>query len=117
MMRILFFALAAVMPAITYAGVGDTYVCKEKEINIAGYKDEFILFWHATDYEMRYKQVKGSVGGTFKRDFYTHNANYFTSVSYYQNGQILATFDGTTFIQVYVEAGYTGVGDYTCAEF
>ena len=102
---------------MTFAGVNDTYVCKSKEINAFGYKDEFILFWNNGYFEQQFKAVESTPRMKFVGRFDVHEKNYFTATSAYQDGHVLSAFNGTTFVSVFIKAKYTAVSEYTCSKF
>ena len=116
-MRTLLIVLFGLLPASTFASVGDMYVCKRTEVNNAGYIDEFILSWNADYYEVRLRQVDGSLTGTFKYTFNLHHNNYFASTRAYEQGHFLESFDGKIFARIYVKEGYTYVSEYICPKF
>ena len=116
-MRTLLIVLLGLLPASTFASVGDMYVCKRTEVNNAGYIDEFVLTWRSDFFEMRWKEVEGSLGGMSEHKFDRHTQNFFTASYSYQAGHILASFDGKTFAQVFVDDDYTYVSEYSCPRF
>ena len=113
-MRILILLLA-LFPASVFADIGDTYVCDEKEKRWA--VDRFVLTWSTDFYERRFK--KGTIPAEYKKvNFLTNEENYFTAVEKEFDGwEVLIAFDGSTFTEVLVEEGYTGIAEYICEKF
>ena len=100
-----------------FAGVGDTYVCKEKEFNKAGYKHEFILYWNQDTFEKKDKVVKGSVDTSSTHSLTINNPNYFVSLYPYRDGHIIKTFDGNDLVNIYIEKKYSYTSVYNCSKF
>jgi len=103
------------------AGVGDTYVCKEKETNFAGYKAEFILYWNENSFEQKYKVEKGSVDTSTTAKFTIDTPDYFISIypyqSAYESAYVTSSFDGMNFTNQFIDKDYTYVSSYDCEKF
>tara|TARA_B000000557_G_scaffold236911_1_gene213431 strand:- start:113 stop:451 length:339 start_codon:yes stop_codon:yes gene_type:complete len=98
-------------------GVGDTYVCKEKEINPAGYKAEMILNWNSNSFETKDKVEKGSLDTSTIREFSVSTSDYFISIFQYRNGYLTISFDGMNYTNHFVEKDRTFVTSYVCEKF
>ena len=72
-----FLIIFIVFSSKVLAGVGDTYVCKEKETNLAGFKAEFILYWNPSSFEIKDKVEKGTVDASRIQEFTFNTPNYF----------------------------------------
>ena len=100
-----------------FPGVGDTYVCEEKEFNKAGYKNEFILYWNQDSFETKDKVMKRTVDTSTTQSLTINKPNYFVSIYPYRNGHITITFDGNVLVSTYVEKEYTYSTVYNCSKF
>ena len=100
----------------SFAGVGDTYYCEEKEINIAGYKAEVILSWNENSFTQKQKK-DGTVDSSGTVDFLSHNLNYFMALKPYQDGHIFYSFDGVTYTNHFVKKEWTYISEYLCEKF
>ena len=98
-------------------GVGDTYVCKEKEINPAGYKAEIILYWNSNSFETKDKVAKGSLDTSDVREFTVSTSDYFISIFPYRNGYLTISFDGVNYTNHFIEKDRTFVMSYGCEKF
>ena len=100
-----------------FPGVGDTYVCEEKEFNEAGYKHEFILYWNQDTFETKDKVVKGTVDTSTTQSLTINKPNYLVSIYPYSDGHSTITFDGNVFVSIYVEKEYSYSSVYNCSKF
>ena len=99
------------------AGVGDTYVCKEKETNLAGYKAEFILYWNENSFEKKDKVEKGTVDTSKTQKFTIDTPDYFISIYPFQSGYLTNSFDGMNYTNQFVEKDQTFVSSCDCEKF
>jgi len=105
-------------PPQVLLGVGDVYVCKEKEINIAGYKAERILFWRQDSFEIKdKKKLEGSLDTSHTGHFTVHTQDYFLAINPYQDGHFLETFDGSTYTTHFVAPNWSFTSIYPCNKF
>ena len=101
----------------SFAGVGDVYVCKEKELNPGGYKAEFNLYWYKDSFKKKDKKRDGSVDTSNIFKFYVNDSEYFISLFPYQNGYVTISFDGYIFTTTFVKKNYTFSTNYNCIQF
>lgn len=100
-----------------FAEVGDTYVCKEKEFNKAGYKLEFILYWNQDTFETKEKVLTGSLDTSTTQSLTINKPNYFVSIYPYGDGHVIKTFDSNILVHVFVENNYSYPSVYDCSKF
>ena len=112
-----FLIIFIVFSSKVLAGVGDTYVCKEKETNLAGFKAEFILYWNPSSFEIKDKVEKGTVDASRIQEFTFNTPNYFISSFPYENGYLILSFDGINYTNHFIEKDRTYVSIFACSKF
>jgi len=116
MKKILVLLFSILISFKSYASIGDSYFCEEKEF-INGTKAQLILEWNKNS--MTDKSIPNeSLGDTsHTAPFVINRNNYFVATIPYSEGQLVETFDGETYTTLYVSNSYTYVSKYICNKF
>ena len=111
MKKILILLFSTLISFNSYASIGDTYFCEEKEYS-HGTKAQLILEWNENS--MTDKSIPNeSLGDTsHTAPFVINRNNYFVATIPYSEGQLVETFDGETYTTLYVSNSYTYVSKH-----
>ena len=108
--------ICVVFPLQSLAAVGDTYFCRETEVNRTGLKKEHTLFWGQDWFEIKDDVKQGVIDTSAKRKFTFQSEGYFFSIYQYRNGHVFSAFDGSTYSTRFVRESYTFSTSYDCSK-
>lgn len=100
----------------SFAGIGDTYFCEEKEYSGGTAKAQMILEWNENSMTEKSIPKQGLTDTSHTASFVINKNNYFVAISPYRDGQLIETFEGETYTSIFVRTSYTAVNEYICTK-